>query len=711
MRNDRASARVARWLGVTAMTTMAVPAWAQSEPPENEEEILVTGSRFQNSLINRLPIDPKKLPFSLDIVERSEIDERGFINPLDILETIPNVVRRQTQLLPTGGSYLIRGLYASVLTNNRPENDSRGAGRRDMSQIDHIEVIKGPASILLGPVIPGGVINQITKSPEDRDFVNMTVRGGSFGTYRLETDANAGALLGSDLLSGRITIAYEDQRSPQAPEKTRTFAVRPVVEAHFSARTRAQASISYTKRDSVPGSAFPSNADGTIPDALDPSTFFGVPAKQTGKDIYADAEFQHEFLDELKLVMRGSYQKSDFDYQNSQGGYNYTGGRGFGPGDTKAFTYYSHGYRDSEVRYGDVQLVGGFNLFGQRQDWVIGASAQGTKFDSKFGFGGTLGVADINDLRATVYRTPDFNAPLRPYVDRKDRLHSVYAETTIRPANRLTIVAGARYDDYKVTNNVTGVSTPNSDTTMRVGASYELVRGFNAYASYAESFIPQNGTMRNGDTIKPETATNYEIGVKGGLWDNRLTLTAAAFSLTRQNVATADPNNVAGQPAYVVATGEQKHQGFEISTSLALTPALKLDLGYGYVDATITKVINANIGQGVGAPVELVPNHTVSAFGSYSVQGGALAGLRLGLGARSISSRPAPRFKLDYEGYTLVDALISYPISNRFSIQMNMLNLLDKRYRENVGFANGNPGGGHRFGNPRTAMFTARARF
>lgn len=273
MSRNHTVARITALMSMTAMATVSVPALAQSEPPaEDEGEILVTGDRFQNSLINRLPIEPQELPFSLDIVDRSKMEERGFINPLDILETLPNVVRRQTQNLPTGGSYLIRGLYATVLTNNRPENDSRGAGRRDASQIERFEVVKGPASILLGPVIPGGVINQVTKSPQDNDFLNVTARGGSYGTYRLEADANAGTLLGSDVLSGRITLAYEDQQTPQDPEKTETFSIRPVVEANFSDRTRAQASVAYTRRDSVPGSSFPVNADGSVPDVFDAKT-------------------------------------------------------------------------------------------------------------------------------------------------------------------------------------------------------------------------------------------------------------------------------------------------------------------------------------------------------------------------------------------------------------------------------------------------------
>jgi len=120
------------------------------------------------------------MPFSLDIIDETALHQRGFFNPLDILETVPNVVRRQTQLLPSGGTYLIRGLNAPVLTNNRPENDSRGSGRRDSSQIERFEVLKGPVSILLGSGIWSG---RITLAYEDNDLLarNRTARQGMDG--------------------------------------------------------------------------------------------------------------------------------------------------------------------------------------------------------------------------------------------------------------------------------------------------------------------------------------------------------------------------------------------------------------------------------------------------------------------------------------------------------------------------------------------------
>lgn len=673
------------------------------------DDIVVTG-QFQNSLTNRLPVDPIKLPFSLDVIDRSDIEQRAFVNPLDIIETLPNVVRRQTQNLPTGGTYLIRGLVGTVLTDNRPENDSRGAGRRDAVHIERIEVLKGPTSILLGPVIPGGAVNQVTKTPVSDSFVRVMARAGSYDTYRAEIDANAGNLFGTDAVRARVTAAYENQGSPQEPEKTELFTVRPIVEVNFSERTRLQASLTYSERKSVPGSSFPVNSDGTVPVEFDEKTFIGVPTVQEGRDTTLSGEFQHEFLDNLKLVVRGAYQNTDFDYQTSHGGSN-TGGFS-GPTDTDVSVSASKGFRDTDISYGDVQLVGNFNLFGQRQDWVIGGTLQGTKFDNYWGSAGTLGTVPLAELPTFVFPVPNFDITLYPFVDTKSKLKSGYGEVTLRPFDRLTIVAGMRYDKYELKNLATGqIAQSADDVTGRIGASYEIVDGLNAYVSYAESFIPQSGTMRNGDFIDPETAVNYEAGLKGRLWDGRLRFSAAAFSLTRQNVATADPDNVVGEPAYVIATGEQKHEGFEVSVGVTPTPGFNLDLAYGHVNTKITKVINAATGQNVGDPVALAPKNTFSAYTSYTVQSGPLASLRFGLGVRGISDRPAPRYGIVYDGYTLVDGSISYAVSESFSLQLNVLNLLDEEYRNDVGFAEGNPGSGHRFGNPRTAYVTARMQF
>ncbi|MEM6539065.1 MAG: TonB-dependent receptor [Pseudomonadota bacterium] len=708
---DRSSSGAYVVTQIAAEVRPAQPAWALNEA---RGEIVVIGSRFQNSLINRLPVAPEEFPFSLDLIDDELIEERGFFNPQDILQTIPNTFQAQNEALPSGALFFIRGFEASRVTNNRPEGNSRGAGQREISFIERIEVAKGPTSIILGPVIPGGVVNLVTKTPKNNDFLDVTFRAGSFETYRAEVDGNASSLFGSEKLKGRVTIAYEDRGSPQDPAQTETFAVRPVVEFDLTDRTRIQASAAYTSREGILASLFPVNADGSVPDGIDPDTYVSIPPPVDAVDRYYDAELQHEFLDNLKLVVRGSYQETDIDYTQSHLSFNYAGARGFEDGDTIATTYLSRISDAAEVSFVDTQLVGGFDAFGQRNDWVIGTGYRNEKSNREVGFGAAVPI-DITDFAATVI--PATNDPeLAPFNFSETDLYSLFGEAVVRPTDRLTILAGIRYDeitriDFSEFFGRDSELT-SEDVTFRIGATYEITSGFNAYASYAESFVPQNGTIRTGESIEPETATNYEVGLKGQVLNGKVNINAAAFALVRQDVATQDPANdpVLGE-RFVVAGGEQEHLGFELSVNADVTEAFVLNASYGYVDTEVTESNDTGGFFVIGQTVPRVPSHTFNVFANYTLQQGVMEGLKMGAGARGISERPAPQFNIEYDGYVIVDAFASYRLNDYSEIQVNALNLLNEEYREAVGYGFGSPGGGHQFGNPRGIYGTLRLSF
>jgi iron complex outermembrane recepter protein len=631
------------------------------------------------------------------------------------MNTIPNLFQNTgAEGLPVP-SYTVRGFAASVLTNNRPESFSRGVGQRDQSFIESIEVLRGPSSILLGPVLPGGAINQVTKSPEAEAFVDVRGRAGSYDFIRSELDANSGSLFGSHALRGRITVAYESQGSPQAVTDSDLFAIRPVVEFDMSERTRLQVAVAYTEREAVPSSLFPVNSDGTVPEQITDETFFGVPSRREGEDLYFDGEVQHEFSDNLKLVVRGSYQDTTFSAENSSGGLN---DFGFEPGDTDVFILNGRETYDEQVTYGDVQITGNFSAFDQRQDWVIGGTYQKTESLVSFGSGADVGVVDITDPNPTVFPPQNFDYPVVPFFDFSNELRSLYAEANIRPIEKLTVVTGVRYDEVTSTNifpsyGISEAGIKNDDVTFRVGGSYAFTDGFNGYISYAESFIPQDGGRRDESVVSPETATNYEAGLKGKLFDSRVRIGAAIFSLTRQNVATPDPtNNPALDEFFVVSTGEQRHRGIELSAAINLIEGLTIDAAYGYVDIEVTKSNDTTPGNRVGdRGVGTNPDQNYSLFATYKMPAGRLSGLSVGAGVRGISKVEASSFEVVYPGYDLVDALVTYKFDQGPELQLNVLNLLNEEYRTDLGYNIGDVGGGHLFGLPRGAYLSVEHRF
>ncbi|MEM9263537.1 MAG: TonB-dependent receptor, partial [Pseudomonadota bacterium] len=578
----RSAASVAVMVGTIAPTV----ALAQDEEIDTDQitdEVVVFG-RFQNSLINRLPIEAEELPYSIQEIDRDFIDTRGFIRPLEALQVIPNVVSRGDQFSSGGIDFLIRGFEASILVNNRPETSSRGFGRRDNAFVERYEVLKGPASISLGPVLPGGIINTVTKLPEADPFLDVEVRAGSFGTFRSEIDVNGGSLFGSDAVRGRATFAFENAQFANDIENRQLIAIRPVIEADLSSRTRSFFSVAYKQFDAVPGLNFAIFQDGTIPSSFTPETFFGPfeGVAGEGRDVLADAEVQHEFLDNLKLTLRGSYQDTDLDYRNTQGLYNYNfdeGQFGIAPSNPVGNFYSSTGAFDEEVIYGDAQLAWTDNpLFGGEFDVVVGGTYEERNSLSTFSFDGFNAIVDVINFDPSEIPIPDNPGTPVPFFDLALKTTSVYAEAIYRPTDWLVFVGGVRYDDLR--NEIRDPTSGGDDTaaddfvqvtveetdnvSFRIGGTATITDSLNVYASFAESFIPQSGVLQSGGPIGPETATSYEVGLKGSILDDKITINAALFNTLRQNVANfvTDP---ATQLTFAVPVGEQRHRGFEIS--------------------------------------------------------------------------------------------------------------------------------------------------
>lgn len=697
---------------------------SESKIPSNIEQIIVTGTPFQSSLVNRLDIELEELPYSLEIISSDFIEQTGFIRPLESLTFLPNVVSRGDEFSSGGISFLVRGFDADILINNRPEASSRGFGRRDSSAIERYEVLKGPASISLGPVLPGGIINAVAKLPQQGEtFSDAELRVNNFGTTRGEFDINAGNLLGSDIVGGRLTLAYENSEFENNIENREFFTIRPVISLDFSSRTRAYISLAYKDFNATPNLNFAIFQDGTIPTSFATDTFFGPfdGVGSEGDDLLVDAEVQHSFLDNLKLTVRGSIQDTNLDYANTQGLYNYNfdeGAFGIAPSNPVGNFYSSTGSFDEAVDYLDVQLAWS-NLRVAREnglDVVLGATLQETDGLSTFFFDGFNGIFDVLDFDPSTIPTPVNTGEPTPFFDFTTTTESVYAEAIFRPTNWVTIVGGMRYDDLvnELRDPTSGgddiaeddfvqITTEETDnTSFRLGATFHINDSINLYASFAESFVPQSGVLRSGAPIGPETAESFEIGAKIALSD-RFSLTAAIFDTTRQGVANSDPENTP-EEAFVVAAGEQVHRGAELGFSGQILSGWDINANYGYLDAEFTESFEGLEGL---RPTE-APDNTFSLVSSYKVQSGALEDLSFGAGVRYIDDRPgATGGTFDFDGYTLVDTFVSYPFTDSVEATLNLNNLTDEVFLESIGNS-GRASGGSSFGEARTLLLTLK---
>lgn len=683
-----------------------------SSDPAVLDEIVVS-EKFQQSLIDRIPISREELPFSLDVIGRDLLDMLNFGRPIDALTTLPNVAIITDRQGTGTPEFLARGFEAPLLVDNRQQNAFRGAGARDDSFVERYEVLRGPASITLGPVGSGGVFNTVTKSPQAEQFFDSKLRLDAFGSVGVELDYNAGSLGDSGVVSGRISGAYRDWQFDADPTERQTMAIRPVFVFDFTSQTSARISAAYTQHDVKPNKGFPLYSDGSVPDEFDTSTFTGFwNGEGEVNDTLADLEVVHEFLDNLKLTVRGSYQTTDFDYENTAAMYNYLyddGGQGIGLNNPVVYLYNYAGITESENKFFDAQLATHWDWGGRRQDLVVAASWSDDYFYRQFTSYDYIAV-ELEDVDVPRYATDrdDFG----PSVLFEGELVSVLSEVAIRPADWATLVLGVRYDDVDQTNVRWRGPTPfesgvvDDATTFRAGFTFHMTDSLNSYISYAESFLPQFGTDRDGNPVSPEESEGAEIGIKGTVLDDNLLFTAAIFRTDRQDVTVSrfDPSDGG---VYTETIGEVRAEGFEFTSDWQLTDGFSMTLNYGFTD---TDIVEAGDFEEITATA--FPEHTGSLYLTYRLQGGTTDGLWFSAGARFNGEREsgvAPG--ITFDSYTVADVKVAYGFRNGMQLSLDVLNVTDELYLESTGGLTGRLTGSSNFGPPLTAVVTLSSRF
>ncbi|MEM9452455.1 MAG: TonB-dependent siderophore receptor, partial [Cyanobacteria bacterium P01_E01_bin.6] len=261
-----------------------------------------------------------------------------------------------------------------------------------------------------------------------------------------------------------------------------------------------------------------------------------------------------------------------------------------------------------------------------------------------------------------------------------DRL-GIYLQDQIDILDNLILVAGVRYDivDQDTTNVLADTETNQYDdaVTPRVGIVYQPIEPISLYANYSRSFTPSLATDANGEALEPEEGEGFEVGIRGEIIENRLAATFAYFDITKQNVATADPNDLFAS----VATGEQRSRGVDFDITGEILPGWNVVASYAYIDAEVTED-NTDI---VGNQLLGIPKHNASLWSTYEIQSGDLQGLGFGAGFNYVGDRQgdlANSFVAD--SYVLTNAAIFYR-QDSWQVRLNVDNIFDINFIEAVG--------------------------
>lgn len=693
--------------------TASFGASAQEDNATKEQEIekIVVTSKFQQSLINRIPVTPKELPFTLDVVDSELLELRNFTRPIEALTTLPNISRIEDRAGTGTTNFLSRGFSAPILVDNRYQNDFRGMGARDDSFVERYEILKGPASIASGPVGAGGIINTVTKTPTNERSAGVKLRADQFGSAGVDFDFNAGQLDGSDSVLLRVSGAYRDYEFDADHVGRTTTAIRPVAVFNLGADTSIKASAAYRNVESNPNGGMPLTNEGEILPGVDTSTFNGfINGKSDSEDVTYDIEINHEFLDDLKLTVRGSKQATDNEYKHTGGVYGYqppwTGGINPERDDNMIYVSENKARNKLEATFVDAQLAYQANFWGQNQDFVVGVASSENDWTREFGEKYRWEAITLDQIGEPKYGWDEENyGDYYLFTSRDQKMSSVFSEAALRPSENMTVVAGIRYDKLEQVNFRRGESFyDDSELTVRLGVSYAITEELNAYTSFAQAFVPQFGVKRDDTTAEAETSDGIEIGIKGSAFDNRTSFQTAYFLTKRKDVAMADPDNTNNE-YYIVTAGEVDVQGIEFSSTTILTDALSLSFNAGYTDIEVSEEDKA---LGVANPV--FPEMTGSLYLNYEVLSGAIEGLALSGGLRYVGESINKTYPdKTWDGHTIADISAQYPISDNILLSLGVLNVTDETYIENTYTTGVNKYSyGAILGAPRTVTMTLR---
>ncbi|BAY68246.1 TonB-dependent siderophore receptor [Anabaena sp. FACHB-709] len=651
---------------------------AQGEP-EAPIELLVTGEQNRYRVPNastgtRTDTLIRDIPQTIQVVPEQVIKDQRVTRLRDALLNIGGVVQ-DGGFGSTSDQIGIRGFFGdgtfggSILVDGF--KDGRG-GIRETANVERIEVLKGPASVLYGGVQPGGVINLVTKQPLRDPYYNAELSVGSFSTFRPSIDIS-GPLNSDKTLLYRLNSVYETSDGfRDFNQDVQRFFISPTLKWEIGKATNLTLQFDYLNDERPFDRGFLAFGEGIIDTPLE--RFFGEPDDvRKVEEIGLSYRLEHNFNDNWKIRNAFRYQSSDtFDYRAEPVRLNETTGiltRNFRSNDD---------YEENYTLQTDV--VGKFITGSINHTLLFGVDL------ARFTSGGTQSrLPGVITPSINVFN-PVYNAIPRPGLDEltnvvrnnQDRSTGlgIFLQNQIAFADNLKLLVGGRFDtvDQNSTDLRDGSESGRYDSafTPRLGIVYQPIEPISLYASYSQSFQPNFGTRVDGSILEAERGTQYEVGVKGEFLDGRLAATLAAYHITKSNIAATDLDN----PDFLLPIGEQRNQGIELNVAGEISPGWNVIASYSHIDAEITR---DNDGLQGNRPAN-VPFNTASFWTTYELQQGDLQGLGFGLGLFYVGDRQGDSSNTYIiPGYLRTDAAIYYKRDN-WRAGINIQNLFNEKH-------------------------------
>lgn len=668
---------------LAAGETLQVPDIVLQESASELQEVVVNGLKKGYKAENVSPTLRIKTPL-LEIPQNIQVVNSKLLADQQVFDMLEGVTRNVSGV--TRGEHwdnyaliYTRGTQIPALRDGMNVSMPWGPLTEDMSFVDRVEFIKGPAGFMLANAEPGGMYNVVTKKPTGINRREVTFTAGSFDTYRATADVD-GKVDSKGKLLYRLNVMGQKKGSFIPYDFNDRVSVAPVLKYNFTDHTSLTLEYDYQfSRMRAPGAAYQYSAKGfkdvprnwtTASPDIDPTNI---------NDHRVFLAFNHSFNSKWSLTTQLAY----FNYRqvgsslwpraideagNMQ--------RGIGIWDALGKNAFGQVFVNGDVRTGSVthRILAGVDL-GIKDYWAD--FSQNAPLDATSSF----------NIYNPNHSIPHSNIPVFdrsiPITERtgiyvvSQKYASLYVQDELQFFNdKLRLTLAGRYTASTDANDAGSSSTDDKKFTPRVGLSASLDKQTSVYAVYDQAFVPQPGRDRAGNRFKPVTGDSYEIGFKRDWFGGRWNSTVALYHYTKNNVLTGDPNDPSH--IYSIQIGGIRANGVEVDVKGELAKGLDLMLNYAYTDSRIAKD-TAN-SKTIGNITPGVTRHVTNAWLSYRLPAGRLKGFGVSLGYQYQIGRYAwyvfDGSEQQIPDYFRLDGSISWQ-NKKYSIALNVNNILN----------------------------------
>ncbi len=625
------------------------------------------GTKIQTAL--------KDIPQSVSTVTKELIKDKMDLHLADALDDVAGVTHYSGY-----DEYSIRGLRAEnphLINGLRTYNTS--LTNPMLVNVERIEVIKGPTSVLYGNADPGGTINLVTKKPLAVKDFQIDLYKGSWNTLRAQTDIT-GALNKSKKILYRFNAGYDNQKSFRNQFYSKSFQAAPSLSFVPNEKIQLNLDVSVSHTNTVVDRGQPGFEDDNNLKSTPISLMVTQPGdylKET--NIASILSFSYKFNSHITfnsayLNYRTRQSLSEHgieDYITDDSVYLYYTNRQVNTVTNNLTNYFTFQFNTGKFNH---QLNGGYDFIKSSVDV---AQWRGELADE---FGDGSGIAGTFSLKNPQYA----KRPVNQY-EHEDGEEGEGFEAEEYYTHGLYIQEQLSYKKWKLLTSLreefytsTGDNSITENVLLpRIGLVYAATPNVHIYTTYNKGFDPFEpavGLQVFNEPFRPVYSKMLETGVKTDFFKNKLSATLAFYQVTLKNVAVNanDPAN----PDLYVQRGEEQSRGIETEANGNILPNLSLSVSYAY---NVAKISKSDKPGEVGTIKENAPRNSSGSRLKYSFTKGILKGFGILAGHTQAGKRNTLDPTLILPGYCIFNTGVQYS-HNHISIAFNLNNIANKTY-------------------------------